>query len=43
MLVLGALLAMLTKPPGSRAVPVAPPAGVSTASASSALNPSPTR
>ena len=38
MLVLGALLALLTKPPGSRAVPVATPAGVSTGSAAPALN-----
>jgi len=43
LLMLGAVLALLTKPPGSRAVPVAPPSEVATAAPAAALKPSPTR
>jgi OFA family oxalate/formate antiporter-like MFS transporter len=42
MLVAGAVLAMFIKPPGSRAVPAAPPSEVSTVAPPSALNSSPT-
>jgi OFA family oxalate/formate antiporter-like MFS transporter len=43
MLMLGAVLALLTKPPGSRAVAAAPPSEAATAAPPAALKPSPIR